>query len=420
MPVVFRNAAWRWHDAVGSCYNPFTVKLGIDCRELLAGSLNGIGRFVGNLLRALALGDRPPEIFLYGNRDTVFDVPNPWGKPVRARTRRAAETAAWWWERVSLPRMARRDRLDVFLSPCFKAPGIRSCPVVITVHDLLLLRMPPELSGRSAMYCRAFRSFAAKFAERAATVLTVSEHSRQDITELLDVPREKVRVVGNCVGPQFRAINDAARIAEAKRTYEIDGDYVLYVGGFAPHKNVEGLLRSYAALDAGLRDRFQLVLAGAPDKWMPRLRRAAGKLGVDARFTGHVAEEHLPALYAGAAAFATLSLWEGFGLPALEAMACGTPVLCSNHASLPEVAADAAFLVDPDSHEACRDALARLLTDDELRRDLRAKGPRRAENFSPARFAGLVLAALADAAKTRNNVRGKMGSDRNPSARAPQ
>ncbi len=397
LPALFRlRCGSRWHDALGSCYNSCTVRLGIDCRELLAGSLNGIGRFVGNFLRALTLGDKPPEIFLYGNRDTVFDLPNRWGKPVRARTRRAAEAAAWWWERVSLPRMARRDRLDVFLSPSFKAPGVRSCPVVITVHDLLLLRMPPELSGRSAMYCRAFRSFVAGFARRAAAVFTVSEHSRQDIIELLEVPLEKVRIVGNCVGPQFRVINDTAQIAEAKRAYGIEGDYVLYIGGFAPHKNVEGLLRVHAALDAELRGRFRLVLAGAPGKWTPRLRRAASKLGVDARFVGHVAEEHLPALYAGAAAFATLSLWEGFGLPAVEAMACGTPVLCSDRASLPEVAGDAALLVDPDNREACRDALARLLTDAELRHDLRQKGLRRAENFSPLRFAGLVLDALTD------------------------
>ncbi len=386
------------------------MRLGIDCRELLAGSLNGIGRFVGNLLRALALGDKPPEIFLYGNRDTVFDVPNPWGKPVRARTRRATEAAAWWWERVSLPRMTRRDRLDVFLSPCFKAPGIRPCPVVITVHDLLLLRMPPELSGRSAMYCRAFRSFAAGFARRAAAVLTVSEHSRRDITELLGVPAGKVRVVGNCVGPQFRVIDDATRIEQAKRAYGIDGDYVLYVGGFAPHKNVEGLLRAHAALDVELRGRFRLVLAGAPDKWTHKVRRAADKLGVEARFTGHIAEEHLPALYAGAAAFATLSRWEGFGLPPLEAMACGTPVLCSNRASLPEVAGDAALLVDPDDPEACTRALTRLLTDDELRTGLRAKGPRRAENFSPVRFAGLVVDALTDAVKRRPNEKGYQSS----------
>ena len=118
---------------------------------MLAGSLNGIGRFVGNLLRSLALDAAPPQLFLYGNQHTVFDVPDTWGRPVRAHRRRSTEAATWWWDRVTLPRIARRDHLDVFLSPYFKAPGIRSCPIATTIHDLLFLRMPPEISAKSAM-----------------------------------------------------------------------------------------------------------------------------------------------------------------------------------------------------------------------------------------------------------------------------
>ncbi len=375
------------------------MRVGIDCRDLLAGSVSGIGRFVGNLLRAISLEENPPQLVLYGNQHTVFEVPNTWGKPVHARTRRATEAATWWWDRVSLPRMARRDRLDVFLSPCFKAPGIRSCPVATTIHDLLFLRMGSETSGRSAMYCRAFRSFAASFSRRAAAVLTVSEHSRRDIMDLLDVPKKKTHVVGNCVGPEYRVMDDAGRIAAAKQRYGIDGEYVLHVGNFGPHKNVAGLLRTYARLDPELRGRFGLVLAGRPDKWTDDARKTVGKLGLEhrVRITGHVAEEHLPAIYAGAAAFVTLSRWEGFGLPVLEAMACGTPVLCSKRASLPEVAGDAALLVDPDDPDACVAALTKILTDDELRRELVAKALTRAKQFTPDRFANLVLKALTAA-----------------------
>ncbi|MFW6158193.1 MAG: glycosyltransferase family 4 protein [Planctomycetota bacterium] len=380
------------------------MKLGIDCRDLIAGSLNGIGRFVGNLLRSLTRRESPPDLFLYGNQHTVFDLPAGWGRPVRARHRRAPEAAVWWWDRVTLPRLARRDRLDVFLSPYFKAPGIRSCPVAITIHDLMFLRMPPELSGRSKVYGRAFRTFATYSARRAAVVLTVSEYSCRDIVALLDVPRTKVRIVGNCVGADFRPIDDPDRIAEAKASYGIDGEYLLYVGNFGPHKNVGGLIDAYAGLDGELRDRCSLVLVGRKDRWTPDLLRKAHRLGLENRVltTGHVRDQHLPALYAGARAFVTLSYWEGFGLPALEAMACGTPVVSSNRAALPEVTGGAALLVDPDHTPSCSQALAHVLSDAGIRGELCEKGRRRAAAFSPGRFSDNVLAALTAAMEAEN------------------
>ena len=377
------------------------MKLGIDCRDLLAGSLNGIGRFVGNFLRAISLQDDPPDLALYGNQYTVFDLPESWGRPLRPRIRRAAEAAVWWWDRVTLPRMVKRDHLDVFLSPYFKAPGIRSCPVAITIHDLLFLRMPPDVSGRSGIYCRAFRALATSHAKRAAAVLTVSEYSRGDIIELLNVPKKKTHVVGNCVGPAYAPTEDTDRIDAAKHACGIGADYLLYVGNFGPHKNVGGLVETFAGLEPGLRSRLCLVLAGRHDKWTRPVRDAAARLGVaDAVLTpGHVAEQLLPALYAGAAAFVTLSRWEGFGLPVLEAMACGTPVLCSDRASLPEVTGDAALQIDPDDRAACVDGLTRVLTDDGLRDRLRAAGPKRAKRFSPDRFAARALTALDAAIK---------------------
>jgi len=371
------------------------VKVGIDCRDLRAGSLTGIGRFVRNLLRSLADEDSPPTLYLYGNQHTVFPFPRELSS-ASPRTRRTKEAATWWWDRVSLPRQARHDRLDVFLSPYFKAPGIRSCPVVITIHDLLFLRMPPELSGRSAVYSRAFRSFAASFARRAAAVLTVSEHSRNDIVQLLDVPAKKVHVVGNCVEAEFHPA-DGAAIEKAKRSYRLHEEYILYVGSFSPHKNLDGLLQMYAGLSDGVRSKYQLVLAGRADKWTPKTRDKVKDLGLSDRvkIPGHIDENDLPAIYAGASAFATLSRWEGFGLPVIEAMACGTPVLCSDRTSLPEVAGSAAALVDPDDLPSCSKELERVLTDASLRQELRPKGLERAKQFSPKRFATLVLDVLS-------------------------
>jgi glycosyltransferase involved in cell wall biosynthesis len=372
------------------------VKLGIDCRDLIAGSLNGIGRFVGNFLRAVSLTESPPDLVLYGNQHTQFELPDDWGAPIEAETRRAGEAATWWWDRVTLPRLVRRDRLDVFLSPYFKVPSIKSCPVVNTIHDLLFMRMPPAVSGRSAVYCRAFRSFAASFAERAAAVMTVSEYSARDVAELLDVPQWKIHIVGNCIGPEFHPGCTHDQIDAARQACDIGKPYIMYVGNFGPHKNVEGLLQAFADLDETLRNGHQLLLVGREDKWTPQLRQAASGLGIGStvRMPGHVPDEHLPALYAGTSAVVTLSRWEGFGLPVVEAMACGAPVMCSDRASLPEVAGGAALLVDPDSRDACSTELARLLTDSDLRDRLRAKGLERATAFAPSRFAELVMKTL--------------------------
>ncbi len=377
------------------------MKLGIDCRDLVAGSLNGIGRFVVNLIRSLADRNDSPDLFLYGNQDTVFDVADSADAPVEAEQRRANERSVLWWDRVTLPRMVRRDRLDVFLSPYFKAPGIRSCPIAVTVHDLMALRLPQSLSGRGRTSVEAFRAYAAHSARRAAVVLTVSEHSRRDIAELLDVPESKTCVVGNCVDARFRPTDDPEPSRRAKEFCGINGDYLLYVGNFRPHKNIDGLLDAYAGLDAGLRDRYSLVLAGREDPWTAEARRRADQLGLDdrVRFPGHVPDEYLPGLYAGAHAFVTLSRWEGFGLPPLEAMACGVPVVASDRAALPEVTGEAALRVDPEDQAGVTGAIARALTDPDTRRELSEKGRQRAAEFSPNRFAEKVLAALAKAMK---------------------
>ncbi len=384
------------------CYN-LSMKFGIDCRDLVAGSLNGIGRFVANLIRSLADRNDSPDLFLYGNQDTVFEIADPPDTPLEAERRRANERSVLWWDRVTLSRLVRRDRLDVFLSPYFKAPGIRSCPIAVTVHDLMALRLPQSLSGRGRASVEAFRAYAAHSARRAAVVLTVSEHSRRDIAELLDVPVSKVCVVGNCVDARFRPPDAPETIRRAKEVCGISGDYLLYVGNFRPHKNIDGLLDAYAGLDVELRDRFSLVLAGREDPWTAEARRRADRLGLDdrVRFPGHVPDEHLPGLYAGAHAFVTLSRWEGFGLPPLEAMACGAPVVVSDRAALPEVTGEAALRVDPEDQAAVTGTITRVLTEPATCRELSEKGRHRAAEFSPDRFAEKVLAALAKAMEKR-------------------
>lgn len=372
------------------------MKIGIDCRDLLAGTQTGIGRFVSNFLRAVSLVENPPHLYLYGNQNTEFGNPVPWGKPLEMKFRRAPEAATWWWDRITLPAMVRRDKLDVFFSPFFKAPGIRTCPIATTIHDLLFLRMPPEISGKNSYYCQAFRSFAEEFSKRAAVILTVSEYSRNDIVQLLNVPEQKVYVVGNCVGPDFHPVNNPDELDLMRRQIGISGEYILYVGSHGSHKNLGGLLSVYHALEPELREKYRLVFAGRFDKGTAKLKQMINRLNLQnsVQLAGHIDDRLLPSLYSGASVFVTLSKWEGFGIPVLESMACGTPVLASNRTSIPEVAGGAAVLVDPEDNALCSRSLSQLLTDDGLRKKMSERGIDRAKVYSPDKFAKLALSAI--------------------------
>ncbi|MFQ5946473.1 MAG: glycosyltransferase family 4 protein, partial [Anaerolineae bacterium] len=185
--------------------------------------------------------------------------------------------------------------------------------------------------------------------------------------------------------------------------YGIMSPYILYLGNFKPHKNLPRLLRAYARLDESLRAAYQLVLAGGDGIYRPALEDLARSLGVAGRvvFPGQVEDRDLPALYSGCTLFALPSLEEGFGLPALEAMACGAPVVASDRAALPEVVDGAALLIDPEDETSITKAMARALTASEVREELRRRGLGRAREFSPDRTAGRVLALLREVSEAR-------------------
>jgi alpha-1,3-rhamnosyl/mannosyltransferase len=273
---------------------------------------------------------------------------------------------------------------------------------VITIHDLLFLEYPPTPRHASALYRLLFRVGATLMARRAAAVLTDSEWSRRDILRHFRLPPGRVVVAPLGVSPRFRPIPPHLARPVALR-HGLECDYILYVGNFLPHKNVGGLLEAYAALPAPLRAGVVLALAGAPETGAASLRAAAAARGLAqaVRFLGPVPDADLPALYSGATLFCFPSLAEGFGLPPLEAMACGAPVLCSDAAALPEVVGEAASLVNARRPEALAAALEALLTDGSTRDRLRERGLARAANFTSGRFAAAVLAVLEQVAAGR-------------------
>jgi glycosyltransferase involved in cell wall biosynthesis len=362
-----------------------TPRLGVDGRELRPEVRTGIGRYALEVLRAASLAGWTSIVYGDAGARLPLELPGVTFRELGARWTQ-------WWDQVSLPRALADDGVSVFLSPYYKAPLRARCPVVVTIHDLYFIGYPGR---RRPVYDAAMTLLARLYARRAAAIVTDSEHSRRAIVAKLGVPAAKVTAIPVALGAEF---TPAAARGGVQVRHGIGSPYILYVGNFKPHKNLPRLLMAYAALPATLRAAHALVLAGGDREGRPALERLAARLGAGDRviFPGRVDDRDLPALYAGAAVFVLPSLEEGFGLPALEAMACGAPVIASNRGALPEVVGDAGILVDAESDTELAGALARLLTDDALRADLTRRGLGRAPLFSSERTAGRVLALLRD------------------------
>lgn len=300
------------------------------------------------------------------------------------------------WFQVHAPRAARRDRIHVFHSPCSVGPLHLPCARVMTVHDAVALTMPSQYGVLDRLYFRVFSVVAAR---RSSIVIVPSHAAREEVARTYRIPIARLRVIPEAAASRFRPVSRAGQAATVAR-YGLRPPYVLFVGADVPRKNVPRLLEAYAAArrDAGID--AQLVWVGPPRPATRATRTAARRLGagLDLRRLDRVPDEDLPALYSAAGCLAYPSLAEGFGLPILEAMACGTPVLTSACSAMPEVAGDAALLADPRSTEAITAGLVRLLTEPKLRDELSRRGLARARGFTWERTARATEAVYRDAA----------------------
>jgi len=273
-----------------------------------------------------------------------------------------------------LAKAIKRQQPDVFFTPGFNAPRKQHAPLVITLHDLIHLDVPEENSRAKAMY---YKHIVTPAARSAAGILTVSAYSRTRIAEHLGIDEQKITVVGNGVSACFKPDGETGH--HLNRHHQHHSGYVLYVGNHKPHKNVPRLIDAFAR--AKIDSTIGMVMTGKPDEAMFAQIAQAG-LTERVRFIEGLSDEQLAATYRGAVALVCPSLYEGFGLPVLEAMACGTPVVCANTTSLPEVVGDAAQLVDPMDTDAIAQAIEYVVNDPVIHADLRARGLKRADQFS--------------------------------------
>lgn len=368
------------------------MRIVIDARKLHD---FGIGTYIRNLVTELGLLDHDSQYVLLTRPDDAATAaaagPN---FQAMVETSRPYSLGEQW----RIPRAAARARATLLHEPHYVLPPLIRCPTVVTIHDCIHLRFPEYLPSRAAFaYAHTMIRLAARKADR---VLTVSDASKRDILHYTGVAPEKVVVVHNGLDARFATVPDAEAVDRVRQRFQLDHPFVLYVGNIKPHKNLERLIAAFASMRADGPDGLKLVVIGDETSKHPGLRQAVHRHRLDkhVRFFGFQPAATLVTFYRLARAFVFPSLYEGFGLPPLEAMANGTPVVTSNVSSLPEVAGNAALLVDPYDVASIADGIRRAVTDEALRADLITKGHARAREFSWARAAADTLAIYREVA----------------------
>ena len=368
------------------------MRIAIDLRKLHD---YGIGTYVRNLVTGLARQRDDAQYVLLCRPDDL-DFVRMLGPRFEAVVDRSGNYSAR--EQITVPLALRRSRVDLFHAPHYVVPPFTSCPYVVTIHDCIHLRFPQYLPNRAAYYyARGMMTMAARRAQR---VLTVSEASKDDILHFLRVPAEKVEVIYNALDERLASPPTPEEIGRVRDRFLLTDRFVLYTGNIKPHKNVDRLIEAFSILRRRGFEDVKLLIIGDEISKYQNLRRMVHRfqLHQKVRFLGFVPDATLSALYRLASVFVFPSLYEGFGLPPLEAMAAGTPVITSNVSSLPEVVGDAALLIDPMDAGAIAEAMARVLTDEALRAGLIARGHERVKTFSWTRSIARVREVYAELA----------------------
>jgi glycosyltransferase involved in cell wall biosynthesis len=347
----------------------------------LSGQRAGAGNYIFNLVKALADIDRENRYFVFAKPENIAEwnitQPNFHFVPIDLSIR----PLRLLWEQCVLPWLVRSRGITVFHSPHYTMPVLLPCRSVVTIHDVSFILFP-RLHGRVKRWF--FTGMLHLVSKRAHRVIAVSESTRADILRRLHTDAAKVSVVLEAADKRFISCPDSAEVRRVCATFRIDaGRYLLFVGILEPRKNIPLLLNAYRLLvDQGVG--LPLVIAGKKGWMFKTIFSVVKNLGLQQHviFTGYVDKRDLPCLYNGARLFVYPSLYEGFGLPVLEAMACGTPVVTSNVSSMPQITGDAALLVSPADALGLAAAMRRLTSDDALHAELRQRGLKRAAEFS--------------------------------------
>ncbi|MCK4649384.1 glycosyltransferase family 4 protein [bacterium] len=365
------------------------MRIAIDFRSTI-GQPAGIGRFTNNLVKQIALLGSKNEYILYSFypkmpnkeiKEFIKKHPNLSLKtnPVPGRIMR------YLWDYFKIPIEFSIGEVDIIHIMDFLIPNIKKARLIVTVHDISSILFPQWHTRYTRRWVKD-RIYLAK--EKAHKIIVDSVHTKKDLVRTLGVSEDLIAVIYGGVGEQFQPIKDRETLKQIKKRYKIRDKYLLFLGTLEPRKNILGLIRAFHKI----KNRFpnyQLVIAGKRGWKFQEIFKTVGELRLEDKviFTGYLPEEDIPSLYSGAELFIYPTLYEGFGFPPLEAMACGTPVITSNLSSLPEVMGEAGILIDPNNIDELARAIESALSNEDLKRELRAKGVRQAAKFSWKRCA---------------------------------
>jgi glycosyltransferase involved in cell wall biosynthesis len=367
------------------------MNIGLDGR-FIQDHYPGIGRYTYQLALALAKYS-PQDIFTIIHQpspnNTRYDMSQLTTLPnvrLLAEPTAPLSLASQW----RLRQIAQHEGFSLFHTPHYPMPYCLPCPVVATLHDLTPWLVRGAVTGWRTRYL--FWLLMHLAAWRSTAVITGSKHAAGDLACYLHVSPSKITVVLHGVDTSFQPA-EPAEIADVSARYKLENPYVLYFGSNKPHKNMSRLVEAWAALPSLLRESYALVLAGAEDPRYPGGQSLAQRYGVLAstRTLGNIRAQDLPSLYSGSLGFIFPSLYEGFGLPVLEAMACGTAVACSNSSSLPEVVGEAGLMFEPRDVRAISGAIECLISNRTLRITLAQAGMERARAYTWERAAAITL-----------------------------
>jgi len=367
------------------------LRIGIDYTAAVRQGA-GIGRYTRELVRALAELDRSHDYVLFAAASGQQPADTVWPPNFQMRSVPLSDRAlAILWHRLRLPLWVElvTGSVDIFHSPDFVLPPVRRAKTLVTVHDLSFIRYPQcaDVNLRTYLNKAVPRSV-----HRADLVLADSQSTKDDLVELLGVEPARIEVVYPGVEERFRPIEDQALLEQVRKQYNLPPRFVLGLGTLQPRKNFTRLIEAYSLL-VTRHPSLRLVIAGGKGWLYEEIFATVEQLGLEEKvvFPGFVADEHLPALYNLADLFVFPSLYEGFGLPPLEAMASGTPVITSDASSLPEVVGEAGLMVEATDVEALAEAMKRVLEDNVLRERMIARGLEQARKFTWQRAAAKLL-----------------------------
>jgi len=355
----------------------------------------GIGWYVENLYRNLCLVDKRNDYILYSTDDFKLGrvrLPQPKRKTIR-------KALYITWLNSVFPKMVQQQRIDVLHCPNSVSPILtKPSKLVVTRHDMTAWIFPEVVPS---LYAKVIRTLSKMSLERADMIIVPSYSSKHDMISILDIMPEKIAVTHLAADERFCVINDEKYLQRVRRKYRLPDRYILFVGALTKRKNLVMLLKAFAMLRNN--QDLQLVLVGKPGWGYKEIVDVLNEKDLEGavHLPGYVEDYDLPAVYNLAEVFVFPSLYEGFGIPLVEAMACGVPVIASNCSSIPEVTGDAAVLIPPNDEYLWAEKIEQLVHDDELKQQLSQRGIERARSFSWKRTAEMTIQVYSEVAGGR-------------------